>query len=96
MYETVAALAVVFVSIWAIVLPEPEENPDAVPLVRAAVHVNVVVPELPDKAMLVADPLEIDWDEGVAVATGLDFTVTTTCFGEPVQPNELVSTTERV
>jgi hypothetical protein len=37
-YVTVAGAFVVFVKVWAIVLPLPDENPLAVPVVNAAVH----------------------------------------------------------
>jgi hypothetical protein len=93
---TVAGTPEVLVSVWEISGPVPSENPVAVPLVRAAVQVKVVFPKLLDNEILVAEPLQIASDEGVAVTTGISFTVTTTCTGLPVHPWALLSTTDKV
>jgi hypothetical protein len=95
-YVTVAGTPVVLVSVWAISGPFPSENPVAVPLVRVAVQVKVVFPKLLDNEILVAEPLQIASDEGVAVTTGISFTVTTTCTGSPVHPWAFLSTTDKV
>ena len=95
-YAIVAAAFVVLVRIWAIVAPVPSEKPDAVPLVKAAVHMNVAVPMLLDKAILVVAPLQIVWEAGVAITTGLSLTVTTTSRGCPTQPAEFLSTTDKL
>jgi len=47
-------------SVCAIVDPVPFENPVAVPLVSAAVHVKVVVPILLVRTTFVVAPLQID------------------------------------
>jgi hypothetical protein len=77
-YVTVAGTPEVLASVWEIVGPVPSENPEAVPLVRVAVQVKVVVSKLLDNEILVAVPLQIASEEGVAVTSGISFTVTTT------------------
>ena len=55
------------VSVCAILLPDPPEKPVALPPVNAAVQVNVAVPILLVNVMLVASPLHMASDEGVAI-----------------------------
>ena len=56
-----------------------------VPLAVTAVHANVAPVGVEAKAMLVAEPLQIVAEAGVAVAVGFGFTVTATVIGEPTQ-----------
>ena len=75
-----------FRRVWAIVMPFPLLKPDAVPEVRAAVQVNVVPAVALESEILVVAPGQIDCEAGVAMATGIGFTVITTAVGEPLQP----------
>jgi hypothetical protein len=67
--------------------PEPAAAPGKEPLV-ATVHENVVPATLLVKAIDVVWFEQIVWADGVAVATGLGFTVTTTFVGV-AEPHEL-------
>ena len=57
-----------------------------IPLVCATVHVNAVPLTVLVSAMPVDVPPQIEAVPGVAVATGLGFTVTSTVNGVPSQP----------
>ena len=60
--------------------------PPLIPLLCETVHVNVLPATLDVSAKLGADPLHMDAVDGVAIAVGLGFTVTSTVNIEPMQP----------
>jgi len=82
-YVAVPADVPVFVSVCAMLLPEPSEAP-ATPLC-ATVHAKVVPVTLDVNVMPVALPLHIACDDGVAVTFGVGFTVITTSVDVPEQ-----------
>lgn len=86
-YVTVAGDKVLLVSVWEIVVPLPDENPEAVPVVRVAVHENVVPVVALESPIAVAVPEQIVCKAGVASAIGAGSTVT---LVEPAHPIELV------
>jgi hypothetical protein len=51
-----------------------------------AVHVNVVPATVEVRGILVAAPVQIKFDAGVAVATGRGFTVSITVIASPTHP----------
>ena len=65
-------------------LPLPAVAPDT--FVCTTVHENVVPVTLLVSATDVALPEQIVCDDGVAVATGIGFTVIVTVIGVPAQP----------
>jgi hypothetical protein len=74
----------VAVNVCAIVDPEDAvapETPDCTTVQAKVVPANVLV-----RAMDGAVPEQIVWDPGVAVATGVGFTVTSTDSGVPAHP----------
>ena len=74
-------------------LPEPLENPVALPEVSADVQVNVVPATVPVSIIKVGVPEQILWIEGVANAVGVGLTITGV-LDETWQP--LASATEMV
>ena len=81
-------LLLLLVSVWAIVLPQVDEQllpPDIVP-VSTTVQVYAVPPAVLVNAMLGAVPLHIETAFGVAVMTGIGSTVITT-VAVAVQPS---------
>jgi len=83
-HVAVPAVVPEFVSVCAMLLPEPSVAP-VTPLCTT-VHANVV-PVISDvKAMSVVAPLHIICDDGVAVTSGIGFTVITTSVDVPEQP----------
>jgi hypothetical protein len=85
LYVTVCATVDVFVIVCAIVAPEPAAAPVVDPEV-VIVHAKVVPGKLLVSAIEVASPEQIVDDAGVAVTTGLGFTVITTVIGAPAHP----------
>jgi hypothetical protein len=88
-YLTVAGAPEVFVRVWEMVLPLAFENPEAVPLTNPAVHEYVTRVDgviSVDSTMLVADPLQMVCEAGVAVTFGLGLTVITISLLSPIQP----------
>jgi len=83
-YVAVPAVVPEFVSVCAMLLPEPSEAP-ATPLC-ATVHAKVVPVTLDVNVMPVAVLLHIVCDDGVAVTLGIGFTVITTSVDVPEQP----------
>jgi hypothetical protein len=80
----VPAAVPVAVNVWAMVDPEDAvapETPDCTTVQAKVVPANVLV-----RAMDGAVPEQIVWDPGVAVATGVGFTVTITDSGVPAHP----------
>jgi len=80
----VPAIVPVAVRVWAIVAPDDAvapETPDC-----TTVHAKVVPLTLLLRVMDGAVPEQIVCDPGVAVATGIGFTVTTTGTGVPEHP----------
>jgi hypothetical protein len=76
-----------FVSVWIIALPLLGEAPVILPTgAIAIVHANVVEGVKLESKILVVPPEQIVWEDGVAVATGFGFTMTTTFIGSPSQP----------
>jgi len=74
----------VAVSVWAMVEPEAAvapETPDCTTVQAKVVPANVLV-----RTMEGAVPEQIVWVPGVAVATGVGFTVTITDSGVPAHP----------
>ena len=69
----------------AIDVPELADAPFTVPLAVAAVQAKDAPVGVDVNAILVAEPLKIFADDGVAVAEGFGFTVIATVIGEPVQ-----------
>lgn len=65
--------------------PEPADAPVNNPELVETVHANVVPETLLVKTIFGAVPEQIRSDAGVAVATGLGFTVITTVIGVPGQ-----------
>jgi len=79
----VPATLAVAVKVWAMDAPLPLDAP-VTPL-SLTVQLNVV-PEISElKAIDVVCPLHIVWLDGVAIAEGLGFTVTTTVIEDPTQ-----------
>jgi len=83
-YVAVPAVVPEFVSVCAMLLPDPSEAP-ATPLC-ATVHAKVVPKTFDVNVMPVAVLLHIVCDEGVAVTSGIGFTVITTSVDVPEQP----------
>ena len=81
------ALLLLLVNVWAIVLPQVEEQllPPVIVPVSTTVQVYAVPPAVLLSAMLGAPPLHIDAVAGVAVTDGFGFTVITT-VAVPVHP----------
>ena len=67
------------------VLPLPAEAPLA-SVCDVTVHENVVPVTVLDRAILVVAPEQIVGEEGVAIATGVGFTLMVTVVGLPLQP----------
>jgi hypothetical protein len=72
------------VSVWAMVTPEDAVAPETPAC--TTVQAKAVPERLLVSAMDGAVPEHIVCDAGVAVATGVGFTVITTTFGVPVHP----------
>jgi len=72
----------------AILVPQAEaqSDPPLIPLPCDTVHVKVLPDTLLVSEMPVEVPLQMDALEGLAVATGLGFTVTSTVNAVPAQP----------
>jgi hypothetical protein len=70
----------------AMLLPFPSEKPDAVPVVSAAVHANVVPAVALVNVMPVVPPEQMVCRAGVAIAVGAGFTVITTVIAVPEHP----------
>ena len=71
-------------SVWAMVDPDAAvapETPDCTTVQAKVVPVTLLL-----RAIEEAVPEQIVCDPGVAVATGIGFTVTTTTLGVPAQP----------
>ena len=82
------ALLLLLESVWAIVVGQDDGQAVAplIPAVCATVQANVLPETLLVSAIKGAAPEHIVCDVGLAVATGIGFTVTITVIGIPTQP----------
>jgi hypothetical protein len=91
---TVAGFGVVLMSGCAMVFPDPDVAPVTLPAGETVITQEKVVPgTLPVKAMPVIPLLQIVCDAGVAITSGVGWTVTTMVTGGPTQPAAFVSIT---
>ena len=85
MNDTVITALVVLVSV-PLIFPVPLAAIPVTVTLLFLVQLNTVPGTVPVSAIVViAEPEQIAWEDGVAVAFGVGFTVIVKDFGEPVQ-----------